>query len=413
MLDTAPPAPVPGQLPLAPANGLTTVHLFSGGCGDVRGFDSAGYTPVYAANHMAAAVDTVRANWPQVWAQQCDINNLDMRGVPSADGIVGSPICWEATPAGGRATPRAQTELTLGEQQPAATDWSRTRMTAWDPIRYAEVHRPRFYVGENVPGFATRFALFTAWLNVWDALGYNITIASVNAAHVQGEGYERLPQLRDRLVWCMVRKDVGRVPDLRPRPEATCATCGPVRGIQQWSTRYRARTVGEFGAQYRYICPQRRCGHRRVEPVTRGIGSVIDWSVRGHRFGDGRRGRKTHTPYVEATRRRVEAGLDRFEGRPFVITLRNHGTATSLDEPIGTLSAQGGNHHSLVVPAASGKVDDCEYRALATAEKARAQGFPAHHVLAGRDTAQRVQIGNAVPVNLAQWAAERVAAALT
>lgn len=386
----------------------TTVHLFAGGCGDVRGFHTAGHTPIYAANHMQAAVDTARANWPHLIAQQCDINNLDMRRVPAADGIVGSPICWEATPAGGRATPRAQTEIPLDEQQPPAADWARTRMTAWDPIRYAEVHRPRFYVGENVPGFATRFALFTAWLNVWDALGYNVVIASVNAAHIAGDGYERLPQLRDRLVWAMVRKDIKRLPDLRPRPEATCPTCGPVHGMQQWSTAYRARTVGEYGAQYRYVCPNRRCGHHRVEPVTRGIGSVIDWTAPTHRFGDGQQRRKTHTPYVEATRRRVETGLARFDGKPFIITLRNHGTATSLDEPIGTLSAQGGNHHSLVIPTASGTVDDCQYRPLTTTEKARTQGFPAHHVLAGRDTAQRIQIGNAVPVNVAHWTAERV-----
>jgi DNA (cytosine-5)-methyltransferase 1 len=287
-------------------------------------------------------------------------------------------------------------------------------MTAWDPIRYAEVHKPLAYVGENVPAFgmARNRPLFDAWLHVWDALGYNVTLASVNAAHIHGNGYTRLPQSRDRLVWAMVRKDVGRLPDLRPRPDAICPNCGPVQGIQNWTTDHLVRKVGEYGDQYHYICPTPRC-HERVEPVTRGIGDVIDETVRGHRFGDGRQDRREFEPYVAATRRRVEIGLDRFGGKPFIVTLRKNGTASSLDAPIGTLSAQGGNHHSLVRPGPDMTVDECEYRALNVEEKALAQGFPPHHVLAGSDTARRTQVGNAVPVNVATWAALQTKAVLS
>lgn len=392
----------------------TTVHLFAGGCGDLRGFDNAGYHALYAANHNKNAVDTARANWPTLRAQQTDINNLDMRSVPRADGIVGSPICWEATPAGGNKAPKAQTEIGFdgeGEQAEPA-DWSRTRMTAWDPIRYAEVHRPLFYVGENVPGFATRQKeLFTAWLGVWDALGYHTVLASVNAAHIHGPGFERLPQSRDRLVWAMVRKDLGRVPDLRPRPDALCPNCGPVKGVQNWTTDYGVRKVGEYNDQYHYICPTPRC-HLRVEPVVRGIGDIVDKAVKGERFGDGYAKGSTRVPYADATRHRVEAGLDHFGGKPFMVTLRRNGTATSLAQPIGTLSAQGGNHHYLVRPGPDGTVDGCEYRPLTVKEKAAAQGFPSHHILAGGDTAVRMQVGNAVPVNVATWAARQVKAVL-
>lgn len=393
----------------------TTVHLFAGGCGDLRGFDNAGYHALYAANHSKAAVDTARANWPRLYAQQTDINNLDMRSIPKADGLVGSPVCFDATPAGGNKAPKAQTEITLegdGEQAKEA-DWSRTRMTAWDPIRYAEVHQPLFYVGENVPGFATRNrALFDAWLHVWDALGYNTALASVNAAHIHGPGYERLPQSRDRLVWAMIRKDIGRVPDLRPRPDALCPDCGPVQGIQNWTTDYGVRKVGEYGDQYHYICPTPRC-HLRVEPVVRGIRDVIDDTVHGDRFGDGHWKGKTRVPYVDATRRRVQAGIDQFEGEPFIVTLRRNGTATSLDVPIGTLSAQGGGHHYLARPGSDGTVDGCEYRPLAVKEKARAQGFPTHHSFVGGETAVRSQVGNAVPVNVATHTALRVKAVLS
>ncbi|GAA2686226.1 hypothetical protein GCM10010400_58150 [Streptomyces aculeolatus] len=389
----------------------TAVFLFSGGCGDLRGATDAGYEPQYAANHDTAACDTARANWPGLWVQQCDINNLDMRSVPGADVVVGSPICWEVGRSGGRTTPRAQLALTFDDSQPERPDFTRTRMTAWDPIRYAEVHRPLAYIGENVPefGMGRNRPLFDAWLHVWDALDYYPVIASVNAAHTDGPGYRRLPQLRHRVVWAMIRKDLGRLPDLRPRPDALCDVCGPVKGMQHWTIAPRARRVGEYGDQYHYVCPTPRC-HRRVEPVVAGIGDVIDDSVRGHRFGDGwTRGTK-RVPYVAATRACVAQGIARFGGEPFMVTRRNHGRATSLNEPIGTITAQGGNHHYLVRPGGDGSVDGCEYRPLTLAEKARLQGFPDHHVFAGEETAQRLQIGNAVPVNVATWAAERVRA---
>lgn len=376
---------------------LTTIHLFAGGWGDGRGYqDTPGYRPLYAANHARAAVDTARANCPAIRAQRCDINNLDMRTVPAADGIVGSPICTEASPSAGMPLPVTQPALDADDDRAPAADWPRTRMTAWDPIRYAEVHRPLFYAGENVPRFR-QWPLFRAWLGVWDALGYEPHVTTVNAAHDLGHG--GLPQSRERLVWAMLRRDARLRLDLRPRPRCECVECGPVLGV-------RGHVAGRG-----FVCPNRACGHRRVQPALTGIGIVIDPDVHGRPFGAG--AGPGGRPYVEATRRRVRIGLDRYQGEPFVVTLRNHGTASPLTAPIGTLTAQGGEHHYLVRPTPSGEIDDCEYRPLTLREKASAQGFPAHHVFAGTETEQRLQIGNAVPVNVARWQAGRIAAAVT
>ncbi|MGW6145539.1 DNA cytosine methyltransferase, partial [Streptomyces sp. NPDC055140] len=159
--------------------------------------------------------------------------------------------------------------------------------------------------------------------------------------------------------------------------------------------------------------PNRRCG-ADVEPITRGIGNVIDPSVRGGRFGDGYLDHFTggYVPYVQATRDRVAIGLEKYRGKPFIVTLRNHCSASSLDDPIGTLTAKGGGHHYLVRPTADLSIDDCEYRPLTIREKARAQGFPDDHIFAGDEEAQRLQVGNAVPVNVAAWLARRVRAVL-
>lgn len=411
-------------------SGPTSVHLFTGGCGDVRGFANAGFAPLFGANHHPASVATARANWPRMRVREAAIQTIDMRTVPKADVLVGSPICWESTPAGGNSKARTQLEFDLGDRRKARRSrWEQTRMTAWEPVRYTEVHRPLAYVGENVPGFATSNPeLFNSWLRVWDALGYVPTLAVVNAAHIRVDTPDGclgpLPQYRDRLVWVMTRKDLGRVPDLRPRPDAVCLNCGLVKGVQHWPGKDHGRRVGSYlrrprasgrtsqaKQSYHYVCPTPRC-HERVEPVTHGIGDVIDETVRGHRFGDGRQDTTGFEPYAQATRRRVAAGIETFQGKPFVVTLRNHGGATSLDIPIGTLSAQGGGHHYLVRPGPDLDIDECEYRPLTVLEKAAAQGFPAHHVLAGSEADRRLQVGNAVPVTVATWAAQPVKAVL-
>ncbi|MFH8257869.1 DNA cytosine methyltransferase [Streptomyces roseolus] len=397
-------------------DGPTSVHFFTGGCGDMRGFTDAGFLSLYAANHHPASVETARINWPGLFVNPADVQAIDMRCVPSAQVLVASPICTEASPAGGKAAPRKAVELDENGRPKPGPDWPQTRITMWEPVRYAEVHRPMAYVGENVAQFGTA-PLFKAWLTVWEALGYTPVIASVNAAHLKVDGIPPLPQSRDRVVWCFLRNDIAKangLPDLRPTCEAMCPACGPVEGVQHWKKNLDF-PVGEYGhkRQYTYVCPNARCG-AHVEPITRGIGEVIDPTVTGSRFGDGyydhfTGGRK---PYVSATRNRVAIGLEKYRGKPFIVTLRNHCDASSLDDPIGTLTARGGGHHYLVRPTADLSIDECEYRPLTNREKARAQGFPDHHIFAGEEDDQRLQVGNAVPVNVAAWLARSVKAVL-
>ncbi|MFE7766170.1 DNA cytosine methyltransferase [Streptomyces sp. NPDC057438] len=400
----------------------TTGFLFNGGCGDMRGFANAGFDPRFGANHDAASVATARLNWPNIYVREAAIQTIDMRTLPYADVLGGSPICWESAPAGGNSQVRVQVELSADStDNDESACWEQTRITAWEPVRYTEVHKPLVYAGENVPRFATgNRPLFNAWLHVWDALGYYPEFTSVNSAHITVETPDGvlgpLPQYRDRLVWVMVRKDIGKVPDLRPRPQSICRECGPVKGVQFWPghTSGRGRRIGSYlhrmarsgtsraKTSYYYVCPTERC-HQRVEPVTRGIGSVINKSVRGHRFGDGRQDR--NEAYGKATRARVAAGIATYSGQPFIVTLRNHCTASSLDDPIGTITAQGGAHHYFVRPTESLLVDDCEYRSLTVEENASAQGFPERHRFAGKPSEIKSQVGNAVPVTVATWAA--------
>ncbi|MFC4512283.1 DNA cytosine methyltransferase [Streptomyces ehimensis] len=402
---------------------IPTNHLFSGGCGDMVGFANAGFRPRFAANHDPAAVATARANFPGVRARQENIHSLDMRRLPEAQVLVGSPICFEASPSGGRATPKTQLSLddaagdgetneNSDEEDEKATPaaWSLTRATAWDLLRAAEVavaaRRPYDVIaGENVPGFA-RWPLFNAWLRAFNDLGYTPHLTSVNAAHLESGEFGNAPQHRHRLLFVFTRKGLPKL-DLRPRPLSLCPHCGLVRGTQRWETESRRR-VGTYGITYIYVCPNRRCGHLEVKPVLRPIRDSIDWSLPTRKVSAGKPG-KTFRAYADETVRKVGLGRARFDGEPFIAVLRNNCTTQSLDEPIGTVTAAG-THHMLVIPGES--LGDCRVRMLSVRERARAQTFPDTHYFQGNATEQTRLVGNAVPPTVGSWLAQRIAAVL-
>ncbi|WP_086559943.1 DNA cytosine methyltransferase [Streptomyces africanus] len=399
----------------ASTGGHTSVHFFNGGCGSLRGFTGAGLTPLFGANHHPASVKTARLNWPGLYVREAEVQNLDMNSVPAADVLEASPICTEAAPSGGKSAPRKPVQLDAFGRVVGMTEWPMTRVTMFEPIRYASVHRPMVYAGENVPEFGFS-PLFRPWVKFWEGIDYTAVVASVNAAHLRVNGVEPLPQSRNRMVWAFVRNDVvaeNGLPDLNPTCAAVCQGCGPVQGIQFWKEEPEFR-IGSYGRrrQYIYVCPA--CGDE-VDPVTRGIDSVIESDVRGEPFGLGylrSPNGKKRTPYRQGTRDRVAAGLERYRGEPFIVTLRNHCDASPLSEPIGTLSAQGGGHHYLARPTEEMTVDSVEYRPLTNLEKARCQGFPDEHVFAGTPADRRLQIGNAVPVNVATWQAGSIRSVL-
>ncbi|KAA2247182.1 DNA cytosine methyltransferase [Solihabitans fulvus] len=139
---------------------------------------------------------------------------------------------------------------------------------------------------------------------------------------------------------------------------------------------------------------------------------------------------------------------------PFVPTLRNHATATGVDEPLTTVAA-GGNHHGLAVPpggfaaarpttslvipyrrgaapypAEAGPlstvatrethgvlrpevaIEDCCFRMLQPREHLRAQRFPDAYIVTGNKGEQTMQAGNAVSSNVAQWLGQQIAQVL-
>jgi DNA (cytosine-5)-methyltransferase 1 len=236
--------------------GLSFTDIFCGAGGSSIGLAAAGYELRLAANHWQRAIETHAANFPDAEHVCADINNYDMRRLPSTDVLWASPICTEISPAGGRRRrPKVAGQLEMleeyGHLDRAAFD--RTRATAQDVIRATEVHRYPVVLCENVPEFA-EWELFGWWLDGMRILGYQHQIVCVSSAHIGSPANPWAPQWRDRLYIVFTRTGIP-LPDVEPRPLAWCTECGRDVHARQWWKNPRRAKVGRYRAQYLYRCP--------------------------------------------------------------------------------------------------------------------------------------------------------------
>jgi DNA (cytosine-5)-methyltransferase 1 len=280
---------------------LTYTDIFCGAGGSSIGLSAAGLDLKLAANHWDRAIETHAANFPHAEHLCADVSNYDMRRLPRTDVLWASPECTWHSPAGGRKRLRAQ--LDAFEEYVPTDAGVRSRATALDVIRAAEVHQYKAIVVENVVEFAD-WPLFDWWLAGFRSgeLDYHVQIVCVSSAHI---GDDTNPHV--------VATAAGvPVPDVRPRPWAWCPACDElVRGVQSWK-KPKARRIGKYGAQYVYKCANRRCGHQIVEPFVLPAAAAIDWSDLGQRIGDRAR------PLAPATLRRIRAGLELF-AQPYTV----------------------------------------------------------------------------------------------
>lgn len=387
---------------------LTFTDIFCGAGGSSSGLVAAGMELRLAANHWKRAIETHAANFRDADHLCADVNNYDMRRLPTTDVLWASPICTEISPAGGRKRTKGQMSLLeYGSVSDAA--WERTRATAYDVIRATEVHRYKAVICENVAEFATDWELFDWWRKGMEMLGNNSQVVSVSSAHVGGIGNTHAPQWRDRIYIVFTRHGIP-LPDLKPRPLAWCQECGEdIEAVQSWRN---GRRIGKYKQQYDYRCPNTACHHSIVEPYVRPAAEIIDWSNTGHRIGDrakplapstmgriraglamfpetrtvltvnhsGHDGRPfpadraplpsrtvkigegllvpsggtwnttpTHTGEPMRTRMANPKGFETLVSAPFVVEFRRNATAESVTRPLATVTA-GGNHHGLVIP---------------------------------------------------------------
>lgn len=441
---------------------ITITDQFCGAGGSSIGAVATGGELRLALNHWRLAIETHNTNFPQADHDCTDISAADPRRYPSTDILITSPECTNHSLAKGRARAGQMADLFGGQPDPSA---ERSRATMWDVPRFAEYHRYRLIVVENVVD-ARHWITWDAWLHAMHLLGYDYQVVYFNSQFAHPT-----PQSRDRLYVIFWRRG-NRAPDLDFRPLAWCGSCGQdVGAVQSWKR--VNRRWGRYGEQYVYRCPT--CA-AVVRPYYYAAANIVDWALPIQRIGD------RVKPLKEKTRARIQAGLDKFTATPFAIetvfggakagrahslsepavtqttrqsaalvvppyivsyystddgtsidaalptvtTVDRHGLvvppallignyspgwARPVTGPMGTVTSY--DHHSLLtMPQAKPAIDDCGFRMLQPHEIQAAMAFPDSYVVLGNKRDRVRQLGNAVTPPVMSLLFQRIIATL-
>jgi DNA (cytosine-5)-methyltransferase 1 len=254
-----------------------------------------------ALNHWQLAIDTHSHNFPDTQHDCTDIQACDPRYYPSTTILVTSPECTNHSVAKGRKQVKSQLDAFATGKQDAAAE--RSRATMWDVVRFAEFHKYKVIITENVVD-ARAWVLWDAWIMAMHNLGYQHQAVFYNSMFAWPT-----PQSRDRMYVVFWRKG-QRKPDLDLRPWAPCQQCGPVQAIQRFKP--KANVKAKYGTQYTYVCPL--CA-QNVMPFYFAAINAIDWTVKAERIGDRKK------PLEERTMQRIAYGLKKYGNRPLSVSM--------------------------------------------------------------------------------------------
>src|SRR5579872_3918449 len=167
-----------------------------------------------ALNHWKLAIDTHNTNFPDTLHDCTDISAADPRRYPSTDILITSPECTNHSLAKG-ARRKGQGQKDLFRQAPLDPSEERSRATMWDVPRFAEFHKYRCIIVENVVD-ARMWVMWDAWLMAMHALGYDHKAVYLNSMFAHPT-----PQSRDRM-YVVFWKRGNRAPNLNIAPRAFC-----------------------------------------------------------------------------------------------------------------------------------------------------------------------------------------------
>lgn len=315
--------------------------------GAIRAIEALGYVPrLTVINHMEIAIATQKRNHPDARHLCTSIDDVNPRSLfrPGQLQLLwASPECTHhSTALGGKP---------INEQ---------SRATAWCVTRWAEALRPPIILVENVPEFRTwgplnqknrpikskKGNIYRSWKSSLESIGYKVEDNVLCSADF-GD-----PTTRKRL---FVQAVMGRRNIVWPDPTHAVSGDGgllpyvPAWDIIDWGL--KGRWIDEMPGQARYGgLPLSPNSLRRINKGFYKIGLrkfIMDCE---HTGANGPQTRPLDRPLSTISTKAHKVLIE-----PFVIKLRGtseaqlDGSASSLDEPIGTVSA-GGRHFSLVEP---------------------------------------------------------------
>ena len=292
---------------------ITATDQFCGAGGTTEGATMAGVEVRVALNHWKLAIETHNTNHPETLHDCADISQVDPRRYPHTDILLTSPECTNHTLA--KNHQQAAHELTLWDPKKEA---ERSRATMWDVPRFAEYHRYKLIVVENVIEVRS-WAPYEGWLLSMHNLGYKHDFVYLNSR------FAGAPQSRDRL-YTILWQDTLPTPDLDFRVKGFCACCEEwVDGIQTWTSTFDQAMAkatrrngkrpdrlrwGNYDMQYHYELPALPSAGRAVRQP--GLdGHRLDAGGQGHR---GRRSGRQH-PQPHSRRASTSTATSRWRSR--------------------------------------------------------------------------------------------------
>jgi DNA (cytosine-5)-methyltransferase 1 len=284
---------------------IRVADLFCGGGGASEGLrqvcvEQGINLQLVAVNHWDIAIKTHKHNHPHAESICTDLNSVDPRKlVPGGklELLIAAPECTHHSNARGGKP--------ISDQ---------SRASAWRIVEWASQIEIDHILIENVKEFQgwgplgtngrplkkQKGAIYIAFLNALQSLGYHVETKVLNAADY-GD-----PTSRQRLFIQAVR---GRRKITWPEP-----THQPAQK--------KARTKGN-GSLFN--------GAVKLAPY-RSAREIIDWSIKGESIYTRKR------PLSPATLARIYAGLRKFCGLPFIVPQLSGGANRDLDQPVPTIT---------------------------------------------------------------------------
>ncbi len=333
---------------------MNAIDLFAGCGGLSKGFMDAGFDIIVGVDNDQAALNTFAKNHNGAIAMNADLSIQEtfdeikrIAGDREIDVIIAGPPCQGFSLTGPRNFDDKRNKLYLAV------------------IEVVKQYQPKGFIIENVPGMATLYngEIKDEILRRFRNLGYNIECKILCAADYG------VPQLRRRLVFMGVRKDIG-IPHF-PEPIFDVTT---YRTCRDAISDLPSRSV-ELGEEVDEYCSEPATEYQKL---MRGNCQVLYNHVATN-----------HTQLVKDTIALVPEGGNYKdlpagwgESRKFnEAWTRYHG-----DRPSKTIDTGHRNHFHY------------KYNRVPTIrENARLQSFPDDFVFTGTRTQQNRQVGNAVP----------------
>lgn len=169
------------------------IDLFTGAGGLYRGFKEAGYEHLFSVEVWEPAIKTLKKNYPDINLYEGDIRQLDAETIMSllngheCDVICGGPPCQGFSTIGKRLAKDPRNEL------------------VFEFIRIVNTIKPKIFLMENVRGLlsSNNGEMRDIIINEFKEIGYSNTIAQVLCAADYG-----VPQKRNRVFFLGVRDDI-------------------------------------------------------------------------------------------------------------------------------------------------------------------------------------------------------------